>query len=1046
MDRPRVRDRSALACAVVLIGALLAGLPSSAAAAGAGLPGRDVVERPGRAGPPPERTTSIPLSSGELRAIVAANEAGEDVAALGADGSITIEVMYDDAALARRKVIAAGGRVLGEVDGWLLLASVPVTALLELEAESAIRHLRVPANISSPSDPIAVPDMRAEAAYALNPGEHVAKMNAAVWHGEGFTGDGIKIGIVDLFDGTSWTQAQNAGELPAAAGVFCEDSGIACNVWSSGVVHGVGVAEVIHEMAPDADLYIATVGTAADLQSAIDWFAVNDVVLVNRSLSARYDGPGDGTGPIDAVADSAVAQGMAFFNSAGNFSGLDGFSEGAYWRSEWVDADDDSWIEFDTGVELNPFFCSYILGLRWNDWGANRTDYDLYIFDEPADFPTSPSFVSLDDQSNGADPLESTFCNGGDAEVDYFAVQLYSEGGGTSGDILEFAVNGSAMGWWSNPYSANQPISDSFNPGVVSVGAIDPANGTQAASYSSWGPTNDERLKPDLAAASCLNGYVFNTFEGQCFNGTSAASPAALGAAALVLSAGLASTPAELTSWLYANAMTDRGTAGNDNIYGRGELVLPTPPPGSTPPNDDWFDAVEIMAFPFSDPVATGAATVETWEPLDPTVCGLPTDFGKTVWYTYTPIADHSITVDTFGSSFDTVITAWWYDTGENLLWEVGCNDDAAGTQSELTLSLTGGVVYYFQVGGYAAASGLLDFNASAPGPLCFGLPGTHVGTAEADTINGTSGIDVIIGRGGNDIINGSGGADIICGNDGGDTINGQGGNDLISGGGGGDTISGGNGDDTISGDNGADPLDGDGGNDVIDGRRAQDLIRGGDGDDVLNGNDNPDVIEGGAGNDRITGGPGGDQLFGDGDDDTIEGNRAPDTIRGGTGSDILDGGEGLDTIRGDGGNDTLLGGLGADTLIGGNGNDTASFEKARNPVTVNLIDGTAGGDGADTLTGIEHVLGSTHDDIITGDGGPNSLDGARGEDSISGMGGDDTIRGGTGDDTLRGNAGDDHLRGQAGNDVLNGGAGTDTLDGGGGSNACSAGEVISNC
>ena len=55
------------------------------------------------------------------------------------------------------------------------------------------------------------------------------------------------------------------------------------------------------------------------------------------------------------------------------------------------------------------------------------------------------------------------------------------------------------------PYSATQPISDSANPGVVSVGAIDPWHRAPTlAYYSSQGPTNDGRMKPDISAPSVL--------------------------------------------------------------------------------------------------------------------------------------------------------------------------------------------------------------------------------------------------------------------------------------------------------------------------------------------------------------------------------------------------------------------------------------------------------------------------------------------------------------------------------------------------------------
>lgn len=85
---------------------------------------------------------------------------------------------------------------------------------------------------------------------------------------------------------------------------------------------------------------------------------------------------------------------------------------------------------------------------------------------------------------------------------------------------------------------------------------------------------------------------------------------------------------------------------------------------------------------------------------------------------------------------------------------------------------------------------------------------------------------------------------------------------------------------------------------------------------------------------------------------------------------------------------------------------------------------GLDGGDGADSL------LGGIGDDIITGNGGDDTLDGGGDDDSILGGIGDDLIRGSSGDDSLFGEAGDDRLFGGAGSDQLSGGAGDDTLSG----------------
>ena len=55
---------------------------------------------------------------------------------------------------------------------------------------------------------------------------------------------------------------------------------------------------------------------------------------------------------------------------------------------------------------------------------------------------------------------------------------------------------------------------------------MDPPTGTTIAHYSSWGPTNDNRMKPDLTAAAGVQNFTYGTFPG-----TSASTPAAAGAA-----------------------------------------------------------------------------------------------------------------------------------------------------------------------------------------------------------------------------------------------------------------------------------------------------------------------------------------------------------------------------------------------------------------------------------------------------------------------------------------------------------------------------------
>ncbi|MCY4211093.1 MAG: calcium-binding protein [Gammaproteobacteria bacterium] len=177
----------------------------------------------------------------------------------------------------------------------------------------------------------------------------------------------------------------------------------------------------------------------------------------------------------------------------------------------------------------------------------------------------------------------------------------------------------------------------------------------------------------------------------------------------------------------------------------------------------------------------------------------------------------------------------------------------------------------------------------------------------------------------------------------------------------------------------------------------------------------------------------GADNLTGTDEADTLEGLGGDDTLSGLAGDDTLRGGAGADTLNGGPGDDTLVGGPGADTLDGGPGSDHASYLSSSARVLVRLHDarGVRFGDAeGDTLTGIEHLTGSSYNDILAGDGEDNIINGGDGDDTLYGgpAGGDDTMNGGNGDDRIFGGKGDDTLTGGEGNDLLKAGAGDDTL------------------
>ena len=103
-----------------------------------------------------------------------------------------------------------------------------------------------------------------------------------------------------------------------------------------------------------------------------------------------------------------------------------------------------------------------------------------------------------------------------------------------------------------------------------------------------------------------------------------------------------------------------------------------------------------------------------------------------------------------------------------------------------------------------------------------------------------------------------------------------------------------------------------------------------------------------------------------------------------------------------------LIQAFGAGVLIGAIAYELVAeaIDASATGVDVNLTTGTATGEGHDTLLNIENVVGSVHDDHITGTDGPNSVNGSAGDDVIDTMGGDDVIYNDPGNDTIDAGAG----------------------------------------
>jgi len=199
---------------------------------------------------------------------------------------------------------------------------------------------------------------------------------------------------------------------------------------------------------------------------------------------------------------------------------------------------------------------------------------------------------------------------------------------------------------------------------------------------------------------------------------------------------------------------------------------------------------------------------------------------------------------------------------------------------------------------------------------------------------------------------------------------------------------------------------------DTITDGAASSTIVGTAGHDVVFAGAGSDVVLGRGGDDLLCGGYGGDSMYGARGNDKVSGGPTP--------FNLVDGGPGNDYLRGYGSCCAAL-----------TGGDTLSYRSAPGPVTVNLLTGTATGQGTDTFVAFAGVDGSNFGDrLIAGDSyAGDAIRGFAGNDVIIGFDGSsfegEMLLGGTGNDVIRGRDGVEHIVGGLGDDTLDGGPNT---------------------
>ena len=453
----------------------------------------------------------------------------------------------------------------------------------------------------------------------------IAAHGADKWHEAGFTGDGVKVGIIDFgfqdlpthplstdIDGQLCFEPRTLGSAPSAASSEnLEVCQMASPLTPPG--HGTLSVEAVHLFAPDAEVYITNPTESIQIPAAINWLIEQEVDVVIRTHGWLWEGAGDGKSfdglsehpffinrvadiytQLDKATDAGIlwAQGMG---SAANIT----------WTGAFSDPDGDGWHNFSDTDECNDVYLKafpqiFHPWLRWDDEVGNAStirNLDIYLLRkgdsdnlkdltqmsdaERATFNQSaiPDLIYLHshgestgkaDQSVAPYPLEIFTTFGVQNEDTYcLAVNNVSE----TKDARPAGPDWMQMQLWQAPEGENtveyktpeQPSvitpADSANEGLIAVAGAIAPDTLLAG--SGRGPTRDGRTKPDIVVSEIdfADGHI-----------EVAAVAGAL--AALVKDRYENFTPAQIAKYLRMHAL-DYGDPGPDNSWGHGFAVLP---------------------------------------------------------------------------------------------------------------------------------------------------------------------------------------------------------------------------------------------------------------------------------------------------------------------------------------------------------------------------------------------------------------------------------------------------------------------------------------
>jgi subtilisin family serine protease len=407
---------------------------------------------------------------------------------------------------------------------------------------------------TAPSSECATPENSVSEAFPFPSWERckrLAALGVGEWRKHGQSGKGIKIAILD--SGFRGYKDYLGKALPEMVRVhsFRADG----NLEARDSQHGILCGEVLHALAPDAELLLANWDPERpdEFLAAVAWARQEGARIISCSLIMPSWSDGEGNGPVHKELSRLLGKGadagdLLCFASAGN-------TAQRHWGGPYHDGGD--------GLhEWAPGRC-------WNTltpWSDERISVEL-CWSGDADYE-----VLVRDALSEAEVARSTVCHAGD---DGCAVARFTPSSGRRYQVSVRLLEGKASAFHLvvlGGYLGYARVKGSIpfpgdGPEVIAVGAVD-AKG-ERVDYSSCGP-NSKQPKPDLVAMVPFPSLC----RARPFSGTSAAAPQAAGLAALVWSSHPDWTAGKVRETLLHSAR-DLSAVGHADETGYGLIRLP---------------------------------------------------------------------------------------------------------------------------------------------------------------------------------------------------------------------------------------------------------------------------------------------------------------------------------------------------------------------------------------------------------------------------------------------------------------------------------------